>query len=60
MKVFISRPIPKVGIDMLKAKGWDVVVNEKAEGRAATKAELIEGAKSSDAILAVLTDKIDG
>lgn len=59
-KVFISRPIPTVGIEMLKAKGYDVVVNEKAEGRAATKEEMVEGIKGADAILSILTDKVDG
>src|SRR3989344_4031515 len=60
MKIFVTRPIPSVGVDMLKAKGWDVVVNEKAEGRAATKEEMLAGAKGSDAILSILTDKVDG
>ena len=59
-KIFITRPIPEVGVGLLKAKGYEVVINEKAEGRAATKEELIEGAKGADAILSILTDKIDG
>lgn len=59
-KVFVTRPIPKIGIDMLKAKKFEVVVNEKAEGRAATKEELVAGVKGVDAILSILTDKIDG
>lgn len=59
MKVFITRPIPEAGIKALRSKGYDVVVNEKAENRAATKEELIEGAKGSSAILSILTDKID-
>ena len=58
-KIFVTRPIPKIGIDMLQVKKYDVVVNEKAENRAATKEELIAGAKGSDAILSILTDKID-
>lgn len=52
---------------MLKVKGYDVLVNEKAEGRAATKEEMVvalrqaqgEG-KPFNAILSILTDKIDG
>jgi len=59
MKIFITRPIPKIGIDMLKVKKYDVVVNEKAENRAATREEMTNGAKGADAILSVLTDKID-
>ena len=44
---------------MLKAKGYEVLVNEKAEGRAATKQELLDGAKGVDAMLSILTEKID-
>jgi len=60
MKIFVTRPIPEAGIKALKSKGYDVVVNEKAEGRGATKDELVEGIKGADAILSILTDKIDG
>ena len=31
MKIFITRPIPEVGIKMLQAKGYEVLINEKAE-----------------------------
>ncbi len=58
MKVFVTRPIPSVGIKMLRDKGYEVEVNEAAKDRAATAEELIAGAKGADAILAVLTDKI--
>src|SRR3989338_4793441 len=58
-KVFVTRPIPEAGIKALKSKGYEVLVNEKAENRAATKAELLEGVKGVDAVLSVLTDKID-
>jgi len=59
MRIFVTRPIPEIGIKMLKAKKYDVFVNEKAEGRAATKEELLAGVKGVDAILSILTDKID-
>lgn len=59
MKIFVTRPIPTIGIDMLKTKGYEVLINEKAENRAATKEEMLNGAKGADAILAILTDKID-
>ncbi|MEK7154267.1 MAG: D-glycerate dehydrogenase [Patescibacteria group bacterium] len=58
MKIFITRPIPQVGVQKLKDKGYEVVVNEAAKERAATLDELKEGAKGADAILSVLTDKI--
>ncbi len=57
-KIFVTRPIPEVGIKLLKNKGYDVVVNSAAQDRAAAREELIEGAKGADAILSILTDKI--
>ena len=58
MKIFITRPIPEKGIHMLKAKGYDVVVNEAAADRAATEEEMIAGATGATAILPLLTDKV--
>lgn len=58
-KIFITRPIPDAGINLLKERGFEVLVNTAAEDRAATKEELIAGATGADAILSVLTDKID-
>ncbi len=57
-KIFVTRPIPEVGIKMLRDKGYEVLINEAARERAATLDELKEGAKGADAILSVLTDKI--
>jgi glyoxylate reductase len=59
MKVFVTRPIPDAGLDLLRAKGFEVVVNTAAENRAATKEELLAGAKGADAVLSVLTDKME-
>src|SRR3989344_6116641 len=66
-KVFITRLIPEVGIKMLRDRGFEVVVNEAAENRPATKEEMIKAlqqahgqGKPFNAILSVLTDKIDG
>src|SRR3989344_2091350 len=58
-KIFITRPIPEKGIEMLKAKGYDVVVNTAASDRAATREELLEGIKGADALLPILTEHID-
>lgn len=58
MKIFITRKIPSQGIDMLKAKGWEVVVSP--HDRVLAKDELIEMGKGADAVLAQLTDKVDG
>ena len=57
-KVFITRPIPEVGIKMLQEKGYEILINEKARDRAASEKELINGVKGADAMLSVLTDKI--
>src|SRR3989344_4734421 len=58
MKIFITRPIPEKGIQMLAAKGYEVKVNEAANDRPATKAEVIDGVRGADALLSVLTEKI--
>lgn len=63
-KVFVTRPIPEAGIKMLREKGYEVLVNEKARDRAASEKELINALRQAqdkapfDAILSVLTDKI--
>ena len=58
MKVFITRKIPNRGIDMLKNKGWEVLISP--HDRVLTREELIEMGKGADAVLSQLTDKIDG
>ncbi|MBI2664550.1 D-glycerate dehydrogenase [Candidatus Woesearchaeota archaeon] len=56
MKVFVTRQIPETGISMLRKK-YSVTVSKK--NRALTKKELIAGTKGKDALLCLLTDKID-
>ncbi len=60
MKIFITRLIPDKGINVLKEKGYDIVISP--EDRPLTKEELIEFLKKDqyDAVLSLLTDKIDG
>lgn len=58
MKIFVSRKIPGDHIEKLKITGNDVVVSEF--NRALTQAELVERVKGADAILSLLTDRIDG
>ncbi|MFH1224861.1 MAG: D-glycerate dehydrogenase [Candidatus Diapherotrites archaeon] len=55
-KVFVSQPIPKKGIVLLEAH-FDAEAN--AEKRVLTKKELIARVKGKDALLCILTDKID-
>ena len=44
---------------MLREKGYEVVINEAARDRVATKEEVLAGVADADALLAVLTEKID-
>tara|TARA_Y100000310_G_C20695153_1_gene825165 strand:+ start:4491 stop:5471 length:981 start_codon:yes stop_codon:yes gene_type:complete len=55
-KVYITRQIPKKGIDLLK-KHFTVKVYK--ENKAIPKKELEKAAKWADALLVLLTDKID-
>lgn len=57
MKVFITRPIPDGGIKMLRDKGYDVSIYERDE--IIPKHILLERVKGMDAVLSILTDKID-
>ncbi len=59
MKIFVTRKIPSRGIEMLSAKGHTVVMNP--EDRALAHNELIAVLKADryDAVLSMLTDKID-
>ena len=59
MKIYITRKIPNSGIELLKEKGHEVDISEK--NGVLTKDELINAlkAKEYDAVLCLLTDKID-
>jgi len=58
-KIFITRRIPDAGIEMLKKqKGFDVKVSPY--DRVLSKREIIKMARGCDALLSLLTDKIDG
>lgn len=58
-KVFIARKIDEDGTKMLeKVKSFKVQINEKDE--VLSKEELISKAKGADALITMLTDKIDG
>ncbi len=58
-KIFITRKIPEVGIEILKSKGYEVEVNPK--DKALSQKELIKYLQKGnyDAVLCLLTDKID-
>jgi len=56
-KIFITRQIPEKGINILKEKGWDVAIGPEEK---ISREELLKGVKGVEAILSVLTEKIDG
>jgi len=56
-KIFVTRQIPTQGIDLLKNAGHEVVVSSK-DG-VLTREELLAQVKGVDAILPLLTDKMD-
>lgn len=56
-KVFITRDILPDGLELLKSQGFEVEVN--SEDRPLLYAELMEKAKKSDALITMLSDKID-
>ncbi len=60
MKIFVTRNIPSQGIDMLRSKGYGVVVSP--HDRVLAKDELVTLLKADhyDAVLCLLTDTIDG
>lgn len=57
MKVVVTRQIPESGINILKQAGHEVLVS--AKDGVLTQDELREFVKGADAILSLLTDKID-
>lgn len=56
MKVFVTRAIPKPGLDLLRKK-FIVTVNN--EDRILTKQEIIHRMKGNEGLLCLLTDQID-
>nr|WP_176231126.1 hypothetical protein [Candidatus Hakubella thermalkaliphila] len=55
-KVYVTRQIPEPGLELLR-KNYEVEVNP--EDRVLTREELLEKVRGRDAILCLLTDKID-
>lgn len=56
-KVFVTREIPAAGINLLKQEGYEVIVSPG--DHPIPRADLLKGVKGADALLAILTDKID-
>ena len=58
MKVFVTRKIPGESLEKLKQAGYEVGISEF--NRPLSPEELLQGIKGVDAIISLLTDKIDG
>lgn len=56
-KIFITHKIPEKGVQLLLKKGFEVEVYSKE--KLISKHELIKKVKDADAIISLLTDKID-
>src|SRR3989304_6392830 len=56
-KIYVTRSIPDEGIEMLKKKGFQVDINP--EDKVLSKDELKKAIAGYDAVLCLLTDKID-
>ncbi|MBI3626627.1 D-glycerate dehydrogenase [Candidatus Uhrbacteria bacterium] len=58
-KIFVTRPIPDAGLNLLKENGHQVVVNKTKV--APSQAQIIKAIKGKgyDALLSVLTEKVD-
>ena len=55
--VFVTRPLPDPGIELLARMGFEVRANK--EDRPLSREELIAGVQGSDALLCMLSDRID-
>ena len=57
MNIFITRKIPKPGIDLLLKNGYKIEINK--HNRVLSKKEIIDGLKGKDGLISLLTDNID-
>lgn len=59
MNIYVTRQIPQIGIDMLKAKGYTVDIGTDSEPPSKKRLMKMVSKKPYDAILSLLTDPID-
>src|SRR5690606_28457654 len=57
--VFVTRSIPRAGLDVLAEGGARVSIGEMDEEKALARAALLEGARSADVLLTLVTERID-
>src|SRR5574342_299306 len=58
LKIFVTQPIPSAGLDVLRRAYPNFAMNP--EERVLSRAELLAKINGCDAILSLLTDKMDG
>lgn len=58
-RVFLTRLIPKAGIDLLERAGAEVRVGQEREDRGIARDSLEEGVRWCDVLLPLLTEKVD-
>ncbi|MEM1177109.1 MAG: D-glycerate dehydrogenase [Acidobacteriota bacterium] len=59
MKVFVTRLIPQAGLDLLEKAGAALTVHQRDEEAGVERAALLEGVRSNDVLLPLLTEPID-
>jgi len=55
--IFVTRVLPDPGVDLLRAEGFDVRTHQ--EDRPLSREELLAGVRDADALLCMLSDRID-
>lgn len=58
-RVFVTRRIPEPGLAVLEEAGLDLTVFQHDEEAGLTRAEVIEGVRSCDVLLSLLTEPVD-
>lgn len=57
-RVFVTRRIPDAGIDFLRSHGAVVTIGQSDEEQGLTAAEILDGVKSADVLLSLLTEPV--
>jgi glyoxylate reductase len=58
-RVFVTRRIPRAGLTLLERSGAEVVVGQQEDERGVEREALLEGVRRSDALLSLLTERVD-
>lgn len=59
LRVFVTRRIPRVGLDILAGAGARVTVGQDHEERGLSRRALLDGVRECDVLLPLLTERID-